>query len=118
MPAHDTGLATLERLYDRFNARDIDGALALLTPDVDWPNGWEGGYVHGHDGVRAYWTRQWDAIDGTAVPQAFSVAPDGRIDVTVHQVVRSLDGEALEDTTLHHVYRLHDGRVEHMEIRR
>jgi hypothetical protein len=37
---------------------------------------------------------------------------------TVHQVVRNLDGETLEDTTVHHVYRLHDGRIAHMEIRR
>jgi len=26
---------------------------------VDWPNGMEGGRVHGHAEVRAYWTRQW-----------------------------------------------------------
>jgi hypothetical protein len=27
--------------------RDIDAALAGMTEDVDWPNGWEGGYVKG-----------------------------------------------------------------------
>jgi ketosteroid isomerase-like protein len=40
--------APLRRAYEALNARDIDGALALMHPDVDWPNGWEGGRVHGH----------------------------------------------------------------------
>ena len=37
----------LERLYDRFNARDIDGVLTALTDDVAWANGMDGGHVHG-----------------------------------------------------------------------
>lgn len=114
----DSTRAMFERLYERFNARDIDAVLAHLSDDVDWPNGWEGGYVRGHDEVRAYWTRQWAEIDGTVVPQAFSTQRDGRIDVAVHQVVKNLDGDLLEDTTVHHIYRLRDGRVEHMEIRK
>ena len=109
--------AMLERLYERFNARDIDAVLAGLTPDVDWPNGWEGGYVHGHEAVRDYWTRQWREIDGTVTPEAFAAEPDGRIDVTVHQVVRDLDGAVMHDTTVHHVYRFRGDLVEHMEIR-
>ena len=50
-------LAFLRRVYERFNARDIDGVLACLHADVQWANGQDGGYVHGHDGVRRYWTR-------------------------------------------------------------
>ncbi len=107
----------LERLYDRFNARDIDAVLEKLTPDVDWPNGWEGGYLRGRDEVRDYWTRQWAEIDGTVVPQAFDTTPDGRIDVTVHQVVKDRAGALVSDSTVHHVYRLQDDLVAHMEIR-
>jgi nuclear transport factor 2 (NTF2) superfamily protein len=119
MPATPaTTRSMFERLYERFNARDVDAVLAQLTSDVDWPNGWEGGYVHGHDEVRDYWTRQWAEIDGTVTPEGFSTEPDGRIDVAVHQVVRNRDGDLLEDTTVHHVYRLRGDQVEHMEIRR
>ena len=28
----------LRTAYARFNARDVDGALALMHSDVDWPN--------------------------------------------------------------------------------
>ena len=118
MPNDDDATRTMfETLYARFNARDIDGILDMLASDVDWPNGWEGGYLRGREEVRSYWTRQWAEIDGTVVPRAFSTEPDGRVDVTVHQVVRDLDGKLLSDSTVHHVYRLRADRVVHMEIR-
>jgi hypothetical protein len=73
MPS-DTEL--LERLYDSFNARDIGAALATMHPDVVWANGLEGGHVHGHDGVRDYWTRQWAMMDSHAEPSGFSIGVD------------------------------------------
>jgi hypothetical protein len=33
-----------------------------MDADVHWPNGWEGGYVEGHDEVRDYLTRQWKEL--------------------------------------------------------
>ena len=30
--------ALLRRAYDAFNARDIEAAIALMHPEVDWPN--------------------------------------------------------------------------------
>ena len=32
----DTDQVMIETLYARFNARDIEGVLALLAPDVQW----------------------------------------------------------------------------------
>jgi hypothetical protein len=58
--------ASLARLYEAFNARDIDAALAVMHPHVKWPNGWEGGHVVGHEAVCAYWTPQWTELDPTA----------------------------------------------------
>jgi hypothetical protein len=43
----DDDVKVLERIYDRFNARDIDGVLTVLTDDVAWANGMDGGHVHG-----------------------------------------------------------------------
>jgi ketosteroid isomerase-like protein len=67
----DADIKVLERLYDRFNARDIDGVLVALTEDVAWANGMEGGHVHGHDAVRDYWTRQWAMISPHVEPVGF-----------------------------------------------
>jgi hypothetical protein len=106
----------LESVYRGFNARNINAILLRMADDVDWPNAWEGGYVHGHDGVRDYWSRQWAQLDPTVTPVGFATLDDGRVDVTVHQIVRDRDGSLLSDATVHHVYRLERGQIVHMEI--
>ena len=106
----------LIHIYHAFNARDIDAALAVLHPDVDWPNGMEGGRVIGHHGVRGYWTRQWSLIDPHVEPQGFGTDAAGRIVVDVHQVVRDLAGNLLADRMVQHVYTMRDGLVLGMEI--
>ena len=60
--------ALLQGAYRAFNARDIDSALAAMHPDVDWHNAMEDRRAHGHDEVRAYWTRQWELIDPHVEP--------------------------------------------------
>jgi hypothetical protein len=104
--------------YHAFNARDIDAALAAMHPDVDWPNGMDGGRVHGHDGVRDYWTRQWTVIDPHVEPRRFGTDETGRIVVDVHQVVRDRTGTVLADQMVQHVYLMEDGLIRSMEIRK
>ena len=107
----------LERTYAAFNARDIDAALAAMHPEVDWPNGMEGGRVLGHAAVRAYWIRQWTLIDPRVEPHEFAVEADGRVAVQVRQVVRDPDGRLLREDTVQHVYAVRDGLITAMEIR-
>lgn len=87
-----------------------------MTEDVDWPNAWEGGRVVGHDAVRDYWTRQWAEIDPEVQPQSFRALLDGRIEVTVHQLVRTPDGSLLSDGTVLHTYAFRDGLVARMDV--
>jgi hypothetical protein len=47
----------LRRTYMAFNRRDTEAALAMMHPEVDWPNAWEGGRVAGREAVAAYWAR-------------------------------------------------------------
>jgi uncharacterized protein YciI/ketosteroid isomerase-like protein len=112
-PAHRDLLA---RAYTAFNARDIEGALATMHPDVEWANGVQGGFVHGRDGVREYWTRQWRQIDPHVEPRRFAAA--GRhVMVDVHQVVRDLAGRLLKEQHVRHVYVIESGLIKRMEIR-
>jgi hypothetical protein len=106
----------LGRIYEAFNRREIDTVLAALHPAVDWPNGWEGGRVTGHDEVRSYWTRQWAAIDPTVVPIAFEDRPGRKISVRVHQTVRDLSGNLIADGEVIHVYTFEDGLIKEMDI--
>ncbi len=120
----DDDMAILKAMYDRFNARDIDGVLGALTDDVAWANGMEGGHVNGREGVREYWTRQWAIVSPHVEPVSFDRAPDGSIVVEVRQSVRDLQGRPLQDQThglkdktVGHVFSLKNGKVARFDIR-
>jgi ketosteroid isomerase-like protein len=112
----EESVARLKETYRAFNARDIDAALSAMRPDVDWPNGMEGGTVHGHAGIREYWTRQWGIINPHVEPVGFSREESGRIVVAVHQVIRDLSGKILMDRTVEHKYAFEEGLIRSMEI--
>lgn len=113
-----TGQELLTGTYRAFNARDIDTVLDAMHPDVDWPNGWEGGRVFGHQGVRDYWTRQWREIDPRVEPVDFASDEQGHIIVKVHQVVRDLKGNVIKEGLVEHVYLIEDGLIKSMEIKK
>lgn len=106
----------LRGAYRDFNARNLDGVLKRMTADVEWPNGWEGGFVYGHDGVRDYWTRQWAAIDPHVEPVEIHNLEDGRFAVKVHQVVYDREYHLLFDGFVRHIYRLRGGLIARMDI--
>lgn len=108
---------TLRAAYEAFNARDLESALGLMHPAVDWPNAWEGGRVSGRDAVAAYWARQLEQISSTVIPERFDRGPDGAITVTVHQVIRDAStGEARSDARVLHRWQLDDGLVVRMDV--
>lgn len=106
----------IQQAYTEFNARNIDAILPLMHTDVQWPNGWEGGYVHGHEAVRDYWTRQWAEINPHVDPLVFTERPDGTIEVDVHQVVKENSGALLFDGMVKHVYTIVEGLIKRMDI--
>ncbi len=114
MPSNEELLRTV---YARFNARDIDPVLETLHPDVDWPNGMEGGRIQGRAGVRDYWKRQFSMIDPHVEPLRVENDEAGRTVVEVHQVVRDLGGNQLMDRTVEHLYTIRNGLIERMDIR-
>jgi len=76
----ETDESLLRAAYEAFNVRDLDAAVALMHPDVDWPNAWEGGRVRGREAVRDYWRRQFAVISSTVEPR-FVHQGVGRIDL-------------------------------------
>ncbi len=106
----------LTLVYEKFNAREIDAVLARMDPHVDWPNGMEGGRVHGRDGLREYWLRQWSLLDPRVVPTRLTDDEKGRTVVDVHQVVRDLSGKILVDQMVQHIYTIQDGLIRRMDI--
>ncbi len=108
----------LTKAYSAFNARNIVEVLAVMHADVNWSNGMEGGRVRGHQGVRDYWTRQWNLVDPHVEPRGYSMEEDGSIVVDVHQVVRDLAGNVLLDGMVQHIYHIQDNLILRMDIRK
>lgn len=88
----------------------------MMSDEVDWPNAWKGGRLVGREAVRDYWTAQWEEIDPHVEPLAVAERADGRLAVTVRQVVRSADGELLADVEVVHVYGLDNGVIRRMDV--
>jgi nuclear transport factor 2 (NTF2) superfamily protein len=119
----DTNVDILKYMYERFNARDIDGVLAALADDVAWANGMDGGYIYGRAAVREYWTRQWGIVSPHVKPVSFATAANGSIVVKVQQSVRDLAGKPLQDQMhglkdklVQHVFRFQEGKVIRFDI--
>jgi hypothetical protein len=113
-PSPETDL--LRAAYAAFNARDVDAALATMSPSVTWPKAFKGGFVRGPEEVRAYWTEQWSEIDPHVEPVSFHPEGVGRILVDVHQVVRDLAGTVLGDEHVGHRFTIEDGLIQSMDV--
>lgn len=114
----------IKRIYHSFNARDIDDIMTVLSDDVAWANGMDGGYVHGREAVRDYWTRQWAVVSPHVEPVAFEETEDGAVAVEVIQSVFDLNGLPLEgqthglkDKTVTHVFRMEGDKIVRFDIR-
>jgi hypothetical protein len=103
-------------LYSAFNQRDIERALAFMSETVSWPKASEGGRVVGKEGVRAYWSRQWQEFDPHVEPIEVIDRGAGESDVRVYQLVKSLDGDVLSESEVWHRYTITDGLIERMDL--
>ena len=108
--------AIIEKAYDAFNRRDIDEVLSLMDSNVHWPNGWEGGYVNGHAGVRDYWTRQWNEINPMVSPVSIAQVDNDHVEVLVQQLVKDMEDKILADGLVKHIYTFENGLITNMEI--
>jgi hypothetical protein len=87
-----------------------------MTPDVEWPQAFKGGFVHGPKAIRAYWTEQWSEISPHVEPAAFHQEDAGHILVDVHQVVRDLAGTVLANEHVGHRFTIEQGLIRRMEV--
>lgn len=107
----------IRKAYKAFNRRDIDAVLRFMHSDVHWPNGWEGGYVEGHDEVRAYWTRQWQELDPHVTSVSFREMEEGQLEVDVCQLVKNKEGAIVFNGMVIHSYTIENGMIRSMEIK-
>lgn len=102
-------------MYDAHGRRDVEAAVAMLAPDVEWPNVAESSVLHGRDEVRAYWTAQFAMIDPHVEPTSIRIDGDTAV-VEVHQVVNGLDGALLRESDVVHTYTFDGVLVRRMVV--
>jgi hypothetical protein len=106
----------LQNLYDAFNKREIETIISLMRPDVKWANGLEGGFIYGRDAVREYWTNQFKNIQPELETLKFETDEKNRNIVTVHQIIKDLQGNVLADVIVHQIFTIEDGLISLYEI--
>jgi len=110
-------IAGLRAAYASFNRGDIDAAVHLLDPHVEWTEPAEfpgGGAYNGIDGAKCYLTQsRAGAAEVISEPERFIRSAD-RIVVFVHARVRPKESHTWQDGKLADVHRFHGGRVVQM----
>jgi hypothetical protein len=106
----------LQNMYDAFNRRDIETAVAKMHPNVKWANGQAGGFVYGRDGVREYWTNQFKQIQPEIEILKFELDDQNRSVVTVHLIVKDFDGNTLAEMQVHQIFTIEGGLISLYEI--
>lgn len=107
----------VRRAYSAFNHREIEAGIALMDPEVDWPNVPEGGFVHGRDQLREHWRKQFSQVDPHIEIGRIDEKADGRVEAQVRQIVRKLDGTKVSDDRLLHVFTIANERIKRMEVK-
>jgi ketosteroid isomerase-like protein len=112
----DDRVAFLELAYQRFNERDVDALLAMLTDDVEWPDVARGKVLHGPRAVRPYWEAQFAVADPRVTPTAFIPTGEDMVAV-VDQQIFDLDGRPLgHATVVYHRYSFRGDLVSRMRV--
>ena len=103
------------RLFEAINQTDIEAALAVLHPDVDWPGGLEVRRLRGRESIRSCWLAAWAETTRSVTGLGCCETTDG-LSVVVHQVVRNLNGALLQDRYTRHVFWFKDELIHRLEI--
>ncbi|MBW4566326.1 MAG: nuclear transport factor 2 family protein [Mojavia pulchra JT2-VF2] len=106
----------LQNLYEAFNKGEIETIISVMHPEVKWANGVEGGFVYGRDAMREYWTNQYKVIQVQLETLKFETDENNRNVVTVHQVVRDLQGNLLADATIQQIFTIENSLISLYEI--
>ncbi|BAZ16458.1 hypothetical protein NIES4071_83350 [Calothrix sp. NIES-4071] len=106
----------LYNLYEAFNEREIETIISLMHSNVKWANGMEGGFVYGQNQVREYWRKQFDIIQPQLEVLNVETDENNRAIITVHQIVRDIEGNLLFDKMVKQIFTIENGLITVFEI--
>ena len=112
-------LSTVKAIYDAVGCGDVDAILARVTDDVDWAADAAGdaapwyGARTGKDGVASFFGDLASSIEITEfTPHSYAAGQDD-VHLLVNWTFRPLTNGRQTSMTMHHYWRLRDGKVEY-----
>ena len=111
-------ISALRDAYRAFNRGDLDAAVQLLSPDVEWSEPPEfpgGGSYHGRDRAKQYLTQSraaWSEVESQ--PEDFVVVGN-RIVVFVRARLKAKSTDAWREVKLADVYTFQNGQAVNMQ---
>jgi len=110
----EEAIAALRAAYSAFNHGDIDSAVAVMDPQIEWSEPAEcpgGGTYHGREGAKQYLTQSRNGLaEGTSEPEQFFVSGD-RVVVFVYAHVRPKGSNEWRELRLADVFTFRNGKA-------
>ncbi|MGZ4182738.1 MAG: nuclear transport factor 2 family protein [Solirubrobacteraceae bacterium] len=116
---HEQNITTVREIYDAVARGDVAAILDRLTDDVDWAAEAAGGaapwYGHrtGRDGVASFFEDLARSIEILEFQPHSFAAGDDTVQLLVCWTFRPLTNGRETAMTMHHYWRLRDGKVEY-----
>ena len=117
--SHEQNITTVREIYDAVARGDVPAILDRLTGDVDWAAQAAGdaapwhGHRAGRDAVASFFEDLARSIEILEFgPDSFA-AGDDTVQLLVHWTFRPLTNGRETAMTMHHYWRLRDGKVEY-----
>jgi ketosteroid isomerase-like protein len=108
-------VALATALFEAINGKDLESAAALLHPDADWQDVFNGGRLRGRDTVRAYWGQVFGQIALTATVLDLKVEGDDRLVMTALYTVHDRSGKLWGEDVFTHTFTFRDGLISGMD---
>lgn len=103
-------------LWIAMNGQDIEAAVALLHPDVDWQDIMNGGRRHGRAAVRAYWAKTTALLTPGTSMIDYRLIGEDRIAARLLHSVRDKQGKLWGEEALTQIFTFRDGLIIRMDL--
>lgn len=104
----------VRRAYERFNAHDVDGFLALCGADIefrDLPDLPGSGLFEGREGFRAWWSQLVDAFDDLRFDPDDLIASGDYVFAVNHATGLGKGSGAKVEMEMYNVWTITGGRI-------
>jgi ketosteroid isomerase-like protein len=110
-------IESARRLYAAVNAGDIEAAIELMSPDVDWANAVEGGRGCGHDALRSTWGRVTKKLTCDIEVLWIKLDGRGRVVAEAEVLISNAAGDPLAYARARHIFTFRDGLIRRLDVR-